>query len=625
MARLPIRPKLPAIPRRRAPRGVIRPRVGDRGEGAEFARPTRFWIRPFNFGFAILLIAAALVYFAPLVNSDAIGIEPSAQIGARATASFPVLLAAAAAPAPPAKSAAAPAPLPAPVAKKDLPKPDKNGKLIDDFFATPIIPTLTFEFNSEEWEFLKRDHRRYVEGTMTERDGKVSKGVAVKLKGAAGSFQGPEGKPGLTVSFNKYKGAERYRGMTKFHLNNGAQDGTYLMELIAGEMCRKAGVPASRCSHAIVKWQGRDLGLYVLKEAFTKDFLAHFFQDPNGDLYDGGFVRELDGNEEKDQGDEKQRDNIKALVAACREGDATKRAARLEAILDIDKYISFTAMEAILAHWDGYNFNRNNYRVYFDATSKKAVFFAHGMDQPFGDPNFPAVRDSGSMVGQAVFSNPVWRAKYSERVEEIYEKVLKPIDWPARVTEAGAHVKAALEKANPKWAQDYGGQIVNARSRVEQRIAAIGKQLGDMPKPLRFSPQGIAKIEPKGWEPQGSAAQIDEAQQEGRPIFRIKASGETNASWRKSLALDPGKYRFEARVRTIGVEPLAASSGEGAGVRISGATRTAPNAAKGDAPWQTLGFQFDAPGGPVVLVAELRARKGEVWFDKDSFQIVRVQ
>jgi hypothetical protein len=551
--------------------------------------------------FAILLFAAALLHLLPLINHGAIAIEPPPQTGAPATASLP------------------------PLAKQNLPKPDKQGKLIDEFFATPVIPTLTFEFESEEWEFLKRDHRRYVEGTMTERDGKVHKNVAVKLKGAAGSFQGPDGKPGLTVSFNKFKGAERYRGMTKLHLNNCAQDGTYLMELIAGEMCRKAGVPASRCSHAIVKWQGRDLGLYVVKEGFTKDFLAHFFKDPTGDLYDGGFVRELDGTEEKDQGDEKQRENIKELVAACRESDAKKRAARLEAILDIDRYISFTAMESILAHWDGYNFNRNNYRVYFDATSKKAIFFAHGLDQPFGDPNFPVVRDSGSMVGQAVFGHPVWRAKYRERVEEIYEKVVKPIDWPARVTEAGGHVQAALEKANPKLAKDFAGQILNARSRVEQRIAAIGKQLGEIPKPLTFSPQGIAKIEPKGWQPQGSAAQIDEAQQEGRPIFRIKAGGETNASWRKSLALDPGKYRFEARVRTIGVEALPASSGEGAGVRISGTTRTSSNAAKGDAPWQTLGFQFDAPGGPVVLVAELRARKGEVWFDKESFQIVRVQ
>jgi hypothetical protein len=46
------------------------------------------------------------------------------------------------------------------------------------------------------------------------------------------------------VTFDKFKGAERFHGMKKFHLNNCAQDGSYLNELIAGEMARVAGVCA---------------------------------------------------------------------------------------------------------------------------------------------------------------------------------------------------------------------------------------------------------------------------------------------------------------------------------------------------------------------------------------------
>src|SRR6185503_18875474 len=97
--------------------------------------------------------------------------------------------------------------------------------------------------------------------------------------------------------------------------------------------------------------------------------------------YDGGFVSDIRPEMEKDEGDPLKRDNIKELVEACREGDAPKRWSRLEKILDVDKFLSFLAMEAILSHWDGYNFNRNNYRLYFDAGSGKAVFFLHGMDQ----------------------------------------------------------------------------------------------------------------------------------------------------------------------------------------------------------------------------------------------------
>jgi spore coat protein H len=511
------------------------------------------------------------------------------------------------------------------LARGDLAKTEKHHRNIDEFFAKPSFPTLTFEFKPEEWENLKKDNRRYAEVTMKEEGGKVYRKVAVKLKGAAGSFQGPDGKPGLTLNFDKFKGAERYHGQKKFHLNNCVQDGTFLMEKIGGEIARKCGVPASRCTHAFVHWQGRDLGLYVVKEGFTKDFLAKFFSDVTGDLYDGGFVRDIDENSEKDQGDPQNIENIKQLLAACREQDGAKRWAAIENIVNIEAYISFTAVESIFAHWDGYNFNRNNYRFYQDPKSQKFVFFLHGMDQIFGDANAAAVRDTGSMVGHAIFSNPAWRAKYRDRVELIYEKVLKPIDWPARVTEIGQEVKAALEKKNPQWAKDYDGRIREARDRVEQRIAMIGKQLGDMPKPIAFSAQGIAKVEAKGWRTEGSANHFGEATIDGKAAFHIRAEGDTVASWRKSLPLDPGKYRFEVQVRSAGIEPVESSSGNGAGIRISGGNRNGKNAVGGDTPWRTIQYEFDASGGEVTLVAELRARKGDVWFAKETFQLVRVQ
>ena len=133
------------------------------------------------------------------------------------------------------------------------------------------------------------------------------------------------------------------------------------------------------------------------------------------------------------------------------------------------------------------------------------------------------------------------------------------------------------------------------------------------------------RLAEQGWRSEGSAAAVDEAQSDGKQVLRIRAQGETNASWRKNLALEQGKYRLEAQVRTAGVQPVPSQSGEGAGLRISGGTRVGQNALRGDTPWKTVAFQFESPGGDVVLVAELRASKGEACFDKHSFQLVRIQ
>ena len=68
-------------------------------------------------------------------------------------------------------------------------------------------------------------------------------------------------------------------------------------------MARAAGVPAIRCTHALVKLNGRDLGLYVFTEGYTKDFLAQYFKDASGDLYESGFLKDINEELGKDEGD----------------------------------------------------------------------------------------------------------------------------------------------------------------------------------------------------------------------------------------------------------------------------------------------------------------------------------
>ena len=318
------------------------------------------------------------------------------------------------------------------------------------------------------------------------------------------------------------------------------------------------------------------------------------------------------------------RSAIKELTAACNEGDNAKRWERLGKILDADLFASYCAMEAILCHWDGYSFNRTNYRFYLDPDSGKFSFFLHGMDQTFSDVNFPLMRDFGATVSNAFMRCPEGSKLYKTKLQMIHENVLKPIDWGARVTEVGGKVREALEQKNPQWAKDYNGQINSARERVTQRVAIVGKMLGDVPKPFDFDAQGVAKI-PKDWHAEGSAAQIEERADGGKPCLFIRADGETSASWRRSLVLEPGNYRFEARLRTKAVTASQSSAGEGAGLRISGGSRNSANALSGDAAWQNVVFPFSASGGDVVLVVELRATKGELWCEKGSLQIVRVK
>ncbi len=516
---------------------------------------------------------------------------------------------------------------PAPPAKTTAPKPDKHTQhrqAAADFFVGHI-PRLKIELSPEQREKLQKDERNYAEATLTEATlagPVIYQKVAVKLKGSAGSFQKLDAKPGMTLRFDKAKGDERFHGMTKIHLNNGAQDGTYLNEFIAGEMGRRAGVPASRCSHAFVELNGRDLGLYVVKEAFTQDFLTAFYKNTDGDLYDGGFCSEINENTEKDRGAPNDKAGIKELIAASQEPDNAKRWERLGKILDVEKFISFCVLEDIVCHWDGYNFNRNNYRFYRDPDSGKFSFFLHGMDQVFGDENFPVMRGFDSLVGGAVMRCPQGAALYRARFDYLHKNLLVKEDWSARITTEGRRVREAIAAKDGRWAKAYENQINEARSKVARRITAIGKQLGVPVKPVVFDAKGALKIGP-GWTLQGTeGGQGDEVKIENRDCLRLVATGAASPSWRQTVRLEAGRYRFEAMARTAGVAATDDERGKGAGLRVSGLPKRA-NVIEGDAAWQALSYEFETGGGDVPLVAELRATKGEVWFLRDSFKIVR--
>ena len=85
--------------------------------------------------------------------------------------------------------------------------------------------------------------------------------------------------------------------------------------------------------------------------------------------------------------------------------------------------------------------------------------------------------------------------------------------------------------------------------------------------------------------------------------------------------LEPGGYTLEASARSKGLVAVKDEKGEGAGLRISGESRS--NRVVGDSDSKKMRYDFTVPDGQqeIVLIAELRASAGEVWFD--SLKLVR--
>lgn len=353
----------------------------------------------------------------------------------------------------------------------------------DALFSSGKILHLTIDVEAKDLQLLGQNPRKYVKATLREGD-KVYKDIGIHLKGAAGSFHGFDGKPGLTLNMDKFGIDQRFHGLEKFHLANSVQDPSYISELLCGELFRAAGVPASRVCHAQLTLNGKRRGLYYLKEGYDKDFLKKNFGNADGNFYDGGFLRDLNQplqllstkNDVKDQAD------LKKVWAAAAEKDVKLRFAKMEKVIDMDKFISYLVLEVITWDWDGYPMNRNNYRIYHDPKTDKVTFIPSGMDQMFGNPTGPLFPGFQGVVARAVLETPEGRAKYLARMEEILRKQFDLDALNKRLDELQARIQPALASINAGLGTGYPPQVQRLRDAMKTRHKSLLEQLRQVKK-----------------------------------------------------------------------------------------------------------------------------------------------
>ena len=493
----------------------------------------------------------------------------------------------------------------------------------DDLFRVGSIPHLRIELDAGAADSLRKNPREFVSATVTEGAAVYSQ-VAVHLKGSTGSFRPLDDQPALTLDFSRFQNGRKFHGLRRIHLNNSVEDPSYVNEKIGSEFFAAAGLPAPRVTRARVELNGGAPRLYVLVEGFTEDFLARYFHNVSGELYEPGTGHDVNEKLERNSVQspfDKNRAALKALSAAAQEADPAQRWQKLEAALDTKQFLTFMAAEVMLGHRDGYCINRNNFRVYHDLDSGKIVFFPHGMDQLLGTADLPWQPNWAGLVAQAVMSTPEGEHGYAAAFGALLTNGFKIEQLTNRVDELVQELRPVLEKA--EFSKIIAAAAV--KERMEKRKLSLVAQINRPAlKPLEFTADSA---HPEAWAIAERPAQgnMDQPKFDGLEALHISTRAESLASWRTTVLLPRGRYRFEDRVRVAGVEPLPLGTHSGARLRVSGSARETA-ALTGDSAWQNLTADFEVgqPLAKVELICELRARAGEVWFDLPALRVLRI-
>ncbi len=499
----------------------------------------------------------------------------------------------------------------------------------------PRLSFVRIEIAPHEMSSLRGEPRTRVAASWADGGSTVTN-VSVRIKGRVGSFRSVDDKPSLTVDFDRGDPGRRRLGVTRVHLNNSVEDPSFQHQWLAGEIFRAAGIPAPRVAHAVVTLNGRRLGLYVLQEGITDDFLGRHFSPGVGNLYEPepGPGCDVDGPMKLNPGrGVSDRSDLATLAEAAREPVPSRRWERLGEVLDRDRFIDYLALEILLAHRDGYALARNNYRLYHDPVSHRFQFVPVGLDRLFGRLEVPLRPQFAGRVAQAVQGTEAGRAALAMRIGTLFTNHLLGVDWPRRVVANGEALAPGLSRAE---ARSLRRECEDLAERIQRRIDAVSRHLAEpVMSPLIFN-QDVALIPGQLWRPVDppDGGRLQRVTREGREQLSIAAGPRTSASWRARLQLEPGRYRVEVPVRTRGLRALPLGRNQGVALTVDGDRIGTTHWELGDVDGMILRTEFAVRAGSEPAGAEtpsvevscvLRASAGEAWFDSEAARVIRMR
>lgn len=328
-------------------------------------------------------------------------------------------------------------------------------------FDTSILHRIEIVIAPEDARTILNRTPERVRSTFT-FDGIVLKDVGVRQAGGTfNAFVPIEGKPTLSVKFDDFVEGQDLHGLEKVILKDGRQDSGLVGEHLTYEVYRRAGIAAPMTAHAHVTINGIDSGIYVMREAINRDFLTRNF----GRQFSGGNLYELSYRPDpmvspaqialKDEVEQKrQRTELLGAAEAVQNAPAETFAAAVSKYLDLDRYITFYAVEAATSNYDGFSFNVNNAYLYAHPRDGRLIMIPYGADSSFW-----AVARITKI--QSPFQTP--RAALARRVQSIPELRQK---FSADVARVGRE---------PVW----------DKKALHDRLAAVARTLASAPKTTR--------------------------------------------------------------------------------------------------------------------------------------------
>lgn len=348
----------------------------------------------------------------------------------------------------------------------------ENPDTPDELFDPGVVNLFEITLGSDAVSGLTTDPYEYVSGVVSVTvAGKTVSGqpVGVRLKSGY-SFQPLTAKAAFKIKADGYAVGDRVLGMKNFTLNNMVDDRTMMHETLAYKLFREAGIPAPRTGYAQVRVNGQDYGLYVLVENYDDQFTTFNFAstqhlyEGTGDLYAGQIGKfDVEDGDKLDVADlEKLMERI-ASTSGWHEG--------VSEVADMASMTKMWAIEAFIAHTDGYSMAANNFFLHSDDDGVFTMM-PWGTDRTFVET--PAFDTCTSVFCTSCFANPVCSGMMQGAFESI-PALVAGAGLVDMVTSVGDAIASYVESdpRKPYTKEEHDAAVQALKAWIPARVADI--------------------------------------------------------------------------------------------------------------------------------------------------------
>ena len=347
----------------------------------------------------------------------------------------------------------------------------RSARAADPIFSQGVLHEFRIVMDPADWKSLRANFRAntYYAANISV-DGEVLQQVGIRSRGK-GSRNAD--KPGLLVDTNKYVSNQEFHGLKKLVLDNVVQDASFLHEPLAYQVFEAMGIASPAISYTRITVNDEFWGVYWLIENIDKNFLAaRFGGDKEGNLFKYEYVENYTFTDKgsdpnsylgifkpethEDKPDATALMQFVSAVNGAADGAATVAAAG--PFIDVDKFLTYVAVENAIAEQDGWAGleGMNNFYIYQFTGQTKFQVIPWDQDTSFVSGSWPVLqRLDTNVLTRKLLADPAKKQFYLAQVKAAAAAAVNPgFLLPKLEAFYGVMRNAVLADTKKPWTND---------------------------------------------------------------------------------------------------------------------------------------------------------------------------